>query len=1049
MIYGEKVIIERVEKFLQRNAYLYYGERLPLSITFTAADEPIPIGDLEKRDWKRIQPGQCWGNQWTSAWFRLTGRIPMEWKGCEVVAVIDTGGEGCVFDDGGNPVRGLTSRSTVTDPLYRKAMVPVAKKAQGGESVDLLVEAAANELLGLQGEVRLKAGDLAVFRRDLWSLFHDLTFLFDLAVSLPEGELRRARILRALDRALNEFANGGKAEINRAGDTLKEQLDKKNGEVAFQVSAIGHGHLDLVWLWPLRETIRKAGRTFSSSLRCMEEYPEYKFAASQPQLYQLVKERYPGLFEQIKKAVAAGSWEPLGAMWVEPDCNIPSGESLVRQIYYGKRFFKEEFGVEVDNLWLPDTFGFSPVLPQLMRKSGVKYFMTQKMSWSKTNTFPHHTFEWMGIDGSRVLSHFLPSNTMNSKLLPKELLFGASNFRQKDRCNHWLFSFGEGDGGGGPGRHHLEFARRARNCAGVPRVTQRFVRDFFRLAEQEAGDIPIWHGELYLERHRGTLTTCGRTKWYNRRSEVLLHDLELLHLLNHFLLDEGYPSDQLEALWKALLLQQFHDILPGTTIHMAFEESARSFEELIANCEASIRQTLESFTLGLYGRRGSAGGLILVNTTAFPRRQICRLPREVVGEEEQLLGRDGVPVALQRGADEIFLECDLPAYGFVHLQRKVSNSKPEKFQPLGVSGRKLENSLLRLEFTKSGNLERVFDKQEQREVIAEKEEANQLLLFRDVPVGYDAWDIDPYYSEEPPECGKLISMQVKESGPLCASILLEWAISKSTISQEICLYKDSRLIEFKTRVQWREDRRMLKTRFPLNIHGEHAQFDIQFGNISRPAFKNTSWEQVQYEVFAHKWVDLAESGYGVALLNDCKYGHNACQNIVELTLLRSPVDPDPLRDRGTHSFTYALYPHRGDFRAGGVIPVSYFLNFPVVHLVTSTDAEAKSAVASLEHRPLFSVNEANVVLETVKRAEVDEAIVLRFYESFGRRGKVQLQTPFAVSRAREADLLENDLEDLSVKRSKGESIVDFHVKPYEIKTLKLWIEDGKRVLSAS
>ena len=298
MIYGEKVIIERVEKFLQRNAYLYYGERLPLSITFTAADEPIPIGDLEKRDWKRIQPGQCWGNQWTSAWFRLTGRIPMEWKGCEVVAVIDTGGEGCVFDDGGNPVRGLTSRSTVTDPLYRKAMVPVAKKAQGGESVDLLVEAAANELLGLQGEVRLKAGDLAVFRRDLWSLFHDLTFLFDLAVSLPEGELRRARILRALDRALNEFANGGKAEINRAGDTLKEQLDKKNGEVAFQVSAIGHGHLDLVWLWPLRETIRKAGRTFSSSLRCMEEYPEYKFTASQPQLYQLVKERYPGLFEQ-------------------------------------------------------------------------------------------------------------------------------------------------------------------------------------------------------------------------------------------------------------------------------------------------------------------------------------------------------------------------------------------------------------------------------------------------------------------------------------------------------------------------------------------------------------------------------------------------------------------------------------------------------------------------------------------------------------------------------------------------------------------------------
>jgi len=1047
MIYGEKVIIERVEKFLQRNAYLYYCERSTLSATFTAADDPIPIGDLEKRDWKQIQPGQCWGNQWTSAWFRFAGRIPVEWKGCEVVAVIDTGGEGCVFDDGGNPVRGLTSKSDVTDPLYRKAMVPVAKKAQGGEAVDLLVESVANELLGLQGEVRLKAGDLAVFRRDLWSLFHDLTFLFDLAVSLPEGELRRARILRALDRALNEYANGGKTEISRVSKILKEQLGEKNGGVVFEVSAIGHGHLDLVWLWPLRETIRKAGRTFSSSLRCMEEYPEYRFAASQPQLYQLVKERYPELFTQIKKAVKAGSWEPLGAMWVEPDCNIPSGESLVRQIYYGKRFFQEEFGVEVDNLWLPDTFGFSPVLPQLMRKSGVKYFMTQKMSWSKTNTFPHHTFEWEGIDGSRVLSHFLPSNTMNSKLLPKELLFGASNFRQKDRCNHWLFSFGEGDGGGGPGRHHLEFARRARDCAGVPRVTQRFVREFFRLAEQEAREIPIWHGELYLERHRGTLTTCGRTKWYNRRSEALLHDLELLHLLNHFLLEETYPSDELETLWKALLLQQFHDILPGTTIHMAFEESAHSFEQLIAKGEASIQRALQTFSLGSPGKPASTSGLILMNTTGFPRRQICRLPGEVVGKGEQLFGIDGEPVPLQRGAEEIFLEYDLPAYGFVHLQRKVSNSQPGKIQSLKGSDRKLENSLLRLEFGRSGNLKRIFDKQEQREVIAEKDEANQLLLFRDVPVGYDAWDIDPYYSEEPPEHGRLISTEVKERGPLCVSLVQERQISKSTITQEIRLYKDSRLIEFKTRVEWREDRRMLKTRFPLNIHGEHAQFDIQFGNISRPAKKNTSWEQVQYEVFAHKWVDLAESGYGVALLNDCKYGHNACRNTVELTLLRSPVDPDPLRDRGIHSFTYALYPHTGDFRTGGVIPVSYFLNYPVVQQVSSEAELAKSSAASLENRPLFSVNEPNVVLETVKKAEVDEAIVLRFYESFGRRGKIRLQTPFAVSRAREADLLENDLEDLSVKRGERESTVDFSVKPYEIKTLKLWIEAGKRIVS--
>jgi len=1035
MQYSETFIVERVEKFLSKNALCYYGERSPLSATFTAAEDPVPFGEIGKRTWKPIQPGERWGSQWNSAWFRFTGRVPSQWKGSEVVAVIDTGGEGCVFDRGGNPVCGLTSSSAVTDPLYRKAIVPLQIATGGKDTVELLVEAAANELLGRQGEVKLNTCHLAVFRRDLWHLIHDLTFLFDLAVSLPQAELRRARILQALNQALNDYANGENSEVARSRRALKEQLDKKNADIVFEVSAIGHAHLDLVWLWPLRETIRKAGRTFSSSLHYMKEYPEYKFAASQPQLYQLVKEHYPELYRGVKKAVKEGRWEPLGAMWVEPDCNIPSGESLVRQIYYGKRFFMEEFGFEVDNLWLPDTFGFSPVLPQLMRKSGVKYFMSQKMSWSKTNTFPHHTFEWVGIDGSRVLSHFLPSNTMNSKLLPEELLFGARNFRQKDRCNCWLFSFGEGDGGGGPGRHHLEFARRARDCAGVPKVRQRFVRDFFRMAEEEATHIPQWYGELYLETHRGTLTTCGKTKWYNRRSEMLLHNLELLLLLNYLLLQKEYPVGKLEALWKTLLLRQFHDILPGTTIHMAFEESIRCFEELICESEAWIQKSLETFSSGLYGKR--VPGLMLMNTTGFRRKQVCRLPLDVVSREEQLFGGSGEAVVVQRGAEEIFLECDLPACGFIRLQRKVSNTQIRRAAPLRVSERILENSKLRVEFSRDGLLKRIFDKEERREVIADHDQANRLLLFRDVPVENDAWNIDPYYREEAPERSKLISLQVKETGALCVSLLQESTISKSKITQEIRLYKDSRLIEFKTRVDWREDQRLLKTRFPLDIHSEHARFDVQFGNISRPTFKNTSWEQAKYEVFAHKWVDLSEHGYGVALLNNCKYGHNVYDNIIELTLLRSPIDPDPLRDRGTHSFTYALYPHRGDFREGGVVPAAYFLNFPVMHLATEGAGEETSRATSLEDKPLFSVDAPNVVLETVKRAESQEAIILRLYESFGRRGSATLHTPFRVNQARETDLLENDLADLAVNRTEEGSRVRFSIKPYEIKTLKL------------
>lgn len=1035
MVYGETVIIRRIERFLEKNPYPYYDEVSPLTAAVTVADNPIPFGELEIRTWKPIAPGEPWGEQFQSAWFRFAGRIPPEWKGKEVVAVLDTGSEACLFDQKGNPVCGLTSKSEVCDPLYRKAMVPIEKKSKGGEAVELLVEAGANELMGRQGRVRLKACHIAVFRRDLWQLVHDFVFLFDLAVNLSKDSRRRARILQALNQALNHYGSGNKEEVVRAQRYTKEQLDKKNADSGFEVSAIGHGHLDLVWLWPLRETIRKAGRTFSSALLYMREYPEYKFAASQPQLYQLVKERYPGIHREIKKAVNDGRWEPLGAMWVEPDCNIPSGESLVRQICYGKRFFQEEFGIDVDNLWLPDTFGFSPVLPQLMCKSGVKYFMSQKMSWSKTNTFPHHTFEWVGIDGSRVLSHFLPSNTMNSKVLPAELLFGAGNFQQKDRCNHWLFSFGEGDGGGGPGRHHLEFTRRARDCAGLPKVTQRFVRDFFRLAEKEAAKIPEWNGELYLETHRGTLTTCGQTKRYNRRSEILLHDLELMLLLNHFFFNDKYPSERLETLWKILLLNQFHDILPGTTIHIAYQDTYRCFEELIRECETMITQALKIFAKGSIKHRKGSDSLMLVNTTGFPRKQVCEVPiidnRE---REEDLATRDGEGVSVQIGTGGIFLECDLPAYGFVCLQRRVSYGKPIGVQSMRVSKNILENSKLRLEFSREGLLKRIFDKEERREVITEQDPANRLLLFRDVPIGYDAWDIDPYYREEPSEHSTLRSTRVLEQGPLCVSLLQERVISRSQISQEIRLYKDSRLIEFKTRVDWREDQRMLKTQFPLNIYSETARFDIQFGNISRPTFRNTSWDEAKYEVLAHKWVDLSEHGYGVALLNDCKYGHNVYRNVIELTLLRSPKDPDPLRDRGAHSFTYALYPHRGDFREGGVIPAAYFLNFPVLHFHGEKDG---GTPPSLEKIPLFSLDSPNVVLETVKRADREEAIILRMYESFGQRGQVSLQTRFPVHQALESDLLENDLNMLSVNRGEQGSSVRFYIKPYEIKTLKL------------
>lgn len=1039
MLVREKRIVQQIDRFLNDNAFFYYEERIPFEALFIVDENPIPFDSFQKYDWKDIRIGEVWGHSFQSGWFRFRAGIPPRWRGKEVVAVIDTGSEACLFDLHGTPVCGLTSKAGVNDPFYRKALIPVCTQAEGGEQIELLVEAAANSTMGIQSEARLKDCSLAVFRRDLWHLYHDIFFLFDLVTHLPQVDPRRVQILSTLHEALDLLGDGSEENVKLSRGALQGQLEKGATASTQEVSVLGHAHLDVVWLWPLRETVRKACRTFSSALYYMGEYPEYRFGASQPQLYQFVKEQYPRLFARIKEAVKKGQWEPLGAMWVEPDCNLCGGESLVRQILYGKRFFSDEFGVEVDNLWLPDTFGFTPALPQLMRKSGLKYFMSQKLSWNKSNRFPYHTFIWEGPDGSRVFTHFLPMDTMNSTLHPKELIYGMNNFQQKDRCRRWLCLYGEGDGGGGPGRHHLELARRARSCEGLPRIYQELAREFFSKAEEEAKELPEWRGELYLETHRGTLTTCGKTKWYNRSAEVLLHTLEFLLLVNWILYDQEYPIERLEVLWKKLLLNQFHDILPGTTIPMAFQESSRQFEELLEEAKASAQRALERLTKVSHGSQGKSRILLLCNPTGFAREQVFLLPLKDWKDNDALISNSGRALPVQKAREGVFVSSELPAYGFSLVCRKETPKAAFTSASLQASEETLENEKIRIEFSSDGLLQRILDKEEGREVVAEGNKANRFLLFRDTPKEYDAWDIDPDYCAFPPEESRLLSVEAGEQGCLCASIVQKRILSHTEISQEIRLYRDSKLIEFKTSVDWQERQKMLKVAFPLNIHSEGAYYDIQFGNIRRAVHRNTSWEAAQFEVFAHKWVDLSEYGYGVALLNDCKYGHSVYRNNMELTLLRSPIDPDPQRDRGIHRFTYALLPHCGDFRDGQVVPAGYFLNVPIVYLESAEAGELQDALRSLENRALFSVDRSNVVVETIKRAEKEKAAIVRLYEAFGMRTSVCLRTPFEIHRAAETDLLENDVQELSVRKGQRESCLQFYIKPYEIKTLKLWI----------
>ena len=1042
-------IIKRIDKFLKDNPFLYYTESAPLSAVYTAGERAIPLNDLSKRKWKKIEIDEVWGSLFQSAWFKFSGVIPADWKNSEVVALVDTESEGCFFNNEGIPLFGLTSKKGAKNSFYRKAIIPLSHKAKGGEHVEFLVEAAANNTMGAQGEVRLKESRIVVLDRDRWDFYHDLFFLFDLAMHLEKNSIRRISILTGLQEAVDLYEENSAGAFRLAKGKLKDLLKKKAEKSSIKVSAIGHAHLDIGWLWPIEETIRKAARTFSSAVFYMDEYPDYKFGASQPQLYQFVKDNYPSLFTKVKEAVKRKQWEPQGGMWVEPDSNLTGGESLIRQIIYGKRFFREEFNVEVDNVWLVDTFGFSPALPQLLAKSGIRYLVSQKLCWNKTNKFPLHAFFWEGLDGSRVLTHFLPADTYNSTMFPGELIYAANNFSQKDCTDKFLSLFGEGDGGGGPGRHHLEMIKRAADTEGLPRVKMEFARDFFKKLENDRDKFPLWYGELYLEAHRGTLTTRAKIKRYNREAEYLFHNIEFLFSIAAILFGLDYPKDKLEYLWKKLLLNQFHDILAGTTIDLSFRESMHEFDIIRKEGKGLLLSVLNRIFKNSISKKAGINSFILFNTTSFDRNQVVFIPcpDEDCGDiEVNYNWQDSqhyIPV--QRTKNGIYIMCRLPAYGFRNYYirekdaasdtGKTAVSNPET--KLKASKYFLENTKIKVVFNTDGTIKRIFDKEEKKEILASKQHGNQLLLFKDTPVDYDAWDIDPDYLKLRPEKAVLVSVSVGEKGPLCVSLIQEYSISNSRIIQEIRLYKESKILEFKTDVDWQEKRKMLKVRFPLNIHTDYASFDIQFGNFRRITRKNTSWEKAKFEVFAHKWADLSEYGYGVSLLNNCKYGYNVDKNIMELTLLRSPVDPDPRTDNGVHAFTYAIFPHNGDFRTGGTIPAGYFLNMQPVFLRIGENKKISESIKRYEGISFFSSDKDSVIVETVKKGENDNSIVLRVYEAYGGKTQAQIKTPFIIDKAWETDLLENEIKELPVKKVDDYYCILIKVKPYEIKTLNL------------
>lgn len=981
--------LERIERTV-------YEPVADLEITAWCSKEPLPYSRREQGVRRSLKKGEKWGDLFDCAWFRFTGTVPPRAEGMEIALLIDLSGEGLVVDGAGNPLQCLTTAASWYDfSLGRpgKRVVFMEGRSQAGQKIDIWVDAGNNDLFGMfQNNGTVQEASIAIRREGHFALYHDFSLLLDMLKELPEHSPRYQKILHALWKARNILGTFSDGEVCAARRELAPELARRNGDAPLRISAVGHAHLDLAWLWPIRETIRKGARTFSNVLALMERYPDFHFCASQPQLYQWMKDYYPALYARIKSRIAEGRWDPVGALWVEPDTNVTAGESLVRQVLYGKRFMKEEFGVDVRVLFLPDSFGYSGALPQIMKKAGVDYFVTTKLTWDRFNTYPHHTFFWEGIDGSRLLAHLPPEGTYNSSAAPRALRAAEREYLEKAVSDHCLLVFGIGDGGGGPGVEHLERLAREKDLEGLPPVTQEQLHRFLERLEAERERFHTWSGELFLACHQGTYTTQGRNKRNNRLMEIALRETEFLGVLASSIASAKYPSGALERIWKEVMLYQFHDILPGSSITRVYQETDARYAEL----ERELKE-LSGGMVSAIGRAIRAGTArrptVVFNTLSWPRREwIC------------LSGR--------------WQQVDVPSLGYALVDGMTEHA------PAGTMTARtdmLENDLLRLSFSRDGSIASITDKEARREVL-DGGPANTLLLFDDRG---DAWDFTGDYEHRPAGRMSIVSSEPSLEGPY-AEVRQTYSHGSSKMVQRVRLTAGSRRIDFLTLVDWQETGIMLRAVFPLNVRSSEAACEIQFGHVQRPTHRSSTWDKGKYEIPAQKWIDVSQRNYGVALLKENKYGHSVRGNVMDINLLRSPTYPDPTADRGRHEFTYALFPHSGDCLAGGVIRAAYELNYPLTG-VPATPGEG-------ELPPTFSfasVDRDNVIVEAVKKAEDDGSTTVRLYEAAGMDGEVRVVFGVPVRSARLSDLLEWSSEPLPVE----DNSVRVRFRPFEILTL--------------
>lgn len=1032
-------IEKKIQSELNRLERMLYKSKTPVNgwMARTGYYRHPENYEMLDEQWFPLQEGEHAGKRDLTLFLKNQVKLDDSYKGETAVLLLKVGGEGCVSINGVH-YNGLD---------FNRNMILLSESAVGGEQYEVEIETYCKDLIldsdnAFKTDVVITQSEIAAINRPAWDYYFEVKTGFEFIDGCGE-EYTRQRVLAVIYQSMLKLDYSDTETFDQSVKLALEMYldaiaDYKQLKLPVKMYFAGHSHIDVAWHWPLKETVRKVSRTFSSMLRLMEQYDSFKFCQSMPVLYEMAKKYYPELFEQIKARVKEGRWETLGSMYLEPDCNLISGESFVRQIMYGKQFYQEELGSDSNICFLPDVFGYSSAMPQILKKAGTDYFFTTKLTWNETNEFPYSVFKWRGLDGTEILSGMMSMCTnrglglYNGDLSAAGVRQSMDYFKNKENGDPLLYLYGHGDGGGGVTKEMLESLTRLDKVPMMPEVEIGTVKQYFEELDKDK-DYPVWAGELYFEKHRGTYTTAANNKKNNRKSEFLFRNAEIMSVFQY--VDNGqYQGAELKDGWKKILLNQFHDILPGTCIGEVYEECDREYEEITQIGTASIKENAERMV------RQDEQSITIYNTLSWNRKQVITIDGK--GKKAVVDGNGVYPVQVLKDDETIvFLAEDVPSLGYKvyyltdEEQDNVKNGtataqdgteavkEPSVSQDKGIT--EISNQWMTVSIDSNGEIVSLYDKSSGRQIMKPGRTGNKLKLLEDIPVEWgSAWEVTKKRDDKAPSPFTDISQVLKEHNSLYTIISVKKIVHHSVIWQDIIVYHHTPAVEFSTKVDWDECQKMLRVEFPVDINALTARYDVAFGNAEHPNHSTTSYDEARFEVCGHKWGDVSDGSHGAALMNDCKYGYTIQNSDMELSLLRSADFPSDTCDKGVHTFSYWFYPHVGGMKEGRVAQAGYEVNVPML----VQEGKAPKHVYSYIHTDCD-----NVIIDTVKKAEDGDDMILRVYETYNTISDVTISLEFPVRFCAETDLLERHLGDIPVNDGK----IQFTIHPYEIKTFRI------------